>query len=394
MTLELFTAIGALVGGSIAFLRRRPRARRRCSPCCSCTSRVTMARAASAETPAAADDGASRRPGRRRAHGRPRRGAAGTRARCERRPVGPGYRVAATWAGVVGASAPASSRRCSASAAALKVPLMHLAMGVPLRVATATSNLMVGITASASAVIYLFRGGIDPYIVGPTAVGVFIGATRRFAARPSRRPARPAPAVRRRAGLHRGPDAHASRRMTGDPRRPRRPAARLERHRATPHRRHYVSVALLVIGVLADGRRRRLAARHARPAASTSRPLPARAPRLRPAGSCGSGCSPSSPPRSAASSRRLIGSSRAATGDGSCSRVAILAVIAHRARRSALGRPRSMDLLILVVAFVVILLGRGAVHERHRVVRAQARARRRRGRAPCSRRSGRPCPRR
>ena len=54
---------------------------------------------------------------------------------------------------------------------------MHLAMGVPLRVATATSNLMIGITAAASAVIYLLRGEIDPYVAGPTAIGVFLGAT-------------------------------------------------------------------------------------------------------------------------------------------------------------------------------------------------------------------------
>jgi hypothetical protein len=49
-------------------------------------------------------------------------------------------------------------------------------MGVPLRVSTATSNLMVGITASTSAIVYLLRGGIDPYIAGPTALGVFLGA--------------------------------------------------------------------------------------------------------------------------------------------------------------------------------------------------------------------------
>ena len=33
------------------------------------------------------------------------------------------------------------------------------------------------ITAAASAVIYLFRGEIDPYVAGPTAIGVFVGAT-------------------------------------------------------------------------------------------------------------------------------------------------------------------------------------------------------------------------
>jgi uncharacterized membrane protein YfcA len=59
----------------------------------------------------------------------------------------------------------------------IKVPLMHLVLGVPLRVATATSNLMIGITASASAIVYLVRGGIDAYVAGPTAVGVFVGAS-------------------------------------------------------------------------------------------------------------------------------------------------------------------------------------------------------------------------
>ncbi len=54
---------------------------------------------------------------------------------------------------------------------------MNLAMGVPLRVATATSNMMIGITAAASALIYAIHGGLDVYVAGPTAIGVFIGAT-------------------------------------------------------------------------------------------------------------------------------------------------------------------------------------------------------------------------
>jgi uncharacterized protein len=36
---------------------------------------------------------------------------------------------------------------------------------------------MIGVTASASAIIYLARGGIDPYVAGPTAIGVFVGAS-------------------------------------------------------------------------------------------------------------------------------------------------------------------------------------------------------------------------
>ena len=59
----------------------------------------------------------------------------------------------------------------------VKVPVMNVAMGVPLKVATATSNMMIGITATSSAVIYLLRGEIDPYLAGPTALGVFVGAS-------------------------------------------------------------------------------------------------------------------------------------------------------------------------------------------------------------------------
>ncbi len=59
----------------------------------------------------------------------------------------------------------------------VKVPVMHLVMGVPLRVATATSNLMIGVTASASAVFYLLRGAVDPYVAAPVVAGVFVGAS-------------------------------------------------------------------------------------------------------------------------------------------------------------------------------------------------------------------------
>ena len=59
----------------------------------------------------------------------------------------------------------------------VKVPVMNVAMGVPLKVATATSNMMIGVTATSSAVIYLLRGEIDPFLAGPTALGVFVGAS-------------------------------------------------------------------------------------------------------------------------------------------------------------------------------------------------------------------------
>jgi hypothetical protein len=59
---------------------------------------------------------------------------------------------------------------------ALKVPAMDLAMGLPLKVSTATSNFMIGVTAAASAGIYFARGDIDPFIAGPVCAGVMLGS--------------------------------------------------------------------------------------------------------------------------------------------------------------------------------------------------------------------------
>jgi uncharacterized membrane protein YfcA len=58
----------------------------------------------------------------------------------------------------------------------IKVPIMSLVMGMPLRAAIATSNFMIGITAATSAVIYYQHGYIDPSIAIPTALGVLVGA--------------------------------------------------------------------------------------------------------------------------------------------------------------------------------------------------------------------------
>jgi hypothetical protein len=58
----------------------------------------------------------------------------------------------------------------------IKVPVMYLFMNVPLMVATATSNFMVGVTAAASAILYYRRGDILVGIAAPLAVGVFLGS--------------------------------------------------------------------------------------------------------------------------------------------------------------------------------------------------------------------------
>src|ERR1022692_3166385 len=58
----------------------------------------------------------------------------------------------------------------------IKVPVMFLFMNVPLMVATATSNFMIGVTAAASALVYYRRGDILVDIAAPLAVGVFLGS--------------------------------------------------------------------------------------------------------------------------------------------------------------------------------------------------------------------------
>jgi uncharacterized membrane protein YfcA len=59
---------------------------------------------------------------------------------------------------------------------AFKVLAMDTIMKMPLKPSSATSNLMMGVTAAASATIYFFNGSIQPLIAGPIAIGVLIGA--------------------------------------------------------------------------------------------------------------------------------------------------------------------------------------------------------------------------
>ena len=60
---------------------------------------------------------------------------------------------------------------------ALKVPAMDVAMDLPIKVSTATSNFMIGITGLASALVYLERGQVLVSLVAPIALGVLAGAT-------------------------------------------------------------------------------------------------------------------------------------------------------------------------------------------------------------------------
>ena len=178
MTLELFTACGALVGGLVAFLVDERLLAFLFSGLLVYVA-VTMLRAREP----APDDGAELRPDLDIADDRhveplPSADVAAFRSIALQRLSGETYAVRNLGRGIAGSTgAGVISAMLGIGGGIIKVPLMHVGMGVPLRVATATSNLMIGVTAAASAVIYLLRDEIDPYVAGPVAIGVFLGAS-------------------------------------------------------------------------------------------------------------------------------------------------------------------------------------------------------------------------
>src|SRR6185503_10103191 len=171
MVLELFTGIGAVLGGAIAFLVDE-RLLAGLFTAILAYMAFSMLRGARRAGPDPAPD-----------EGSPAVDDAGDSADAEpdddARTVDPdagslGLRPAGAarlpLASVASVGAGVASALLGIGGGLVKVPVMHLVLGVPLRIATATSNLMVGITASTSAIVYLLRGGIDPYAAGPTAV--------------------------------------------------------------------------------------------------------------------------------------------------------------------------------------------------------------------------------
>jgi len=58
----------------------------------------------------------------------------------------------------------------------LKIPAMDTALRLPIKVSSATSNFMIGVTAAASAGAYFMRGDIVPAVAGPVALGSVAGA--------------------------------------------------------------------------------------------------------------------------------------------------------------------------------------------------------------------------
>jgi uncharacterized membrane protein YfcA len=167
MLLEVFTASGALVGGLVAFLLPDRVLAGLFAMLLTYTGATMLRSGAAAARPGAGPIESGDDPA----------GPADAPGSFRAALAGPGYRPARLGAGIGGSVfAGLVSALLGVGGGIVKVPLMNLVMGVPLKVATATSNLMIGVTAAASAIVYLLRGGIDPLIAGPTAVGVFAGA--------------------------------------------------------------------------------------------------------------------------------------------------------------------------------------------------------------------------
>lgn len=84
------------------------------------------------------------------------------------------YRVPAGFSIMFGAGA--LSGLLGIGSGALKVVAMDQAMRIPFKVSTTTSNFMIGVTAAASAGIYLSRGYIEPALAMPVMLGVLVGS--------------------------------------------------------------------------------------------------------------------------------------------------------------------------------------------------------------------------
>ncbi len=87
------------------------------------------------------------------------------------------YEVVRVWAGAgIALCAGALSGMLGVGGGFLKVPAMNIVMRVPLRVAAATSNVMIGVTAIASLFVYFERGFVHPTLAAPVVLGVVVGS--------------------------------------------------------------------------------------------------------------------------------------------------------------------------------------------------------------------------
>jgi uncharacterized protein len=88
------------------------------------------------------------------------------------------YKVKRTTAGLgAGFGAGILSSLLGIGGGIIKVPVMHLVMGVPMKAAIATSTFMIALTAATGAFIYQHFGNLQPFIIAPLVIGTVIGSS-------------------------------------------------------------------------------------------------------------------------------------------------------------------------------------------------------------------------
>jgi uncharacterized membrane protein YfcA len=87
------------------------------------------------------------------------------------------YRVERLWAGLgISFIAGIMSGMLGIGGGVFKVPALHLLCRVPIKAAAATSNFMIGVTATASAFLYFGRGEVRPALTAAIVLGVLAGS--------------------------------------------------------------------------------------------------------------------------------------------------------------------------------------------------------------------------
>lgn len=162
--LEIGTVVGSMIGASLAGLLPAAMLQGLFGGLLAATAVLMLRNRSSREAPVPPDPLADRLA----LHGQIRDPATGkeTPYRVTRSPLGLGLMVlAGILSGLLGVGA-----------GILKVPALDLGMRLPIKVSSATSNLMIGVTAAAGAGVWLARGDVRPMIAAPVAIGVLLGA--------------------------------------------------------------------------------------------------------------------------------------------------------------------------------------------------------------------------
>jgi uncharacterized membrane protein YfcA len=197
MTLEIATAIGAVVGGltagwispraleglfavvllPTAYLMWRPSALRgKSEPVSDLDLDLDSESAWNSGSQSGLETGAEARP-ERAGEPQAKTGELGATYYDELEERTVSYRVERLWAGLgISFLAGNLSGLLGIGGGTFKVPALHLVCRVPMKAAAATSNFMIGVTSAASAFLYYGRGDVRPALTSAVALGVVAGS--------------------------------------------------------------------------------------------------------------------------------------------------------------------------------------------------------------------------